>query len=174
MRAGLHFTVLTDSYLAATDDSTELCGVRLLGLHPINIINIYQQVTEWRTGWKRRDEHRSTAEGPPFCSSAGPEDSQSARASRPAAGAWPSGPSGHSAKTLTVIISPWWSRSGQRRHNRNASRRPDGPSRRRTGRSSRRTVRRPWSIPWRGPVSVQRMADRFEEVLRSGAERNIP
>ena len=42
IRAGLHFTVLTDSYLAATDDSTELCGVRLLGLHPINIINIYR------------------------------------------------------------------------------------------------------------------------------------
>ena len=42
IRAGLQFTVLTDSYLAATDDSTELCGVRLLGLHPMNVINIYR------------------------------------------------------------------------------------------------------------------------------------
>ena len=42
IRAGLHFDVLSGGYLAATDDSTELCGVRLLGPHPLNIFNLYR------------------------------------------------------------------------------------------------------------------------------------
>ena len=108
-----------------------------------------QWATEWRTSWKRQGGHRSATVVPPSPAT-GPEDSLT-RTSRPAAGAWTSGLSSHSAKTLTVITSPWWSRSGQRRRNRNASGRTDGPSRRRTGRSSRRTVRQLWPTPWRTP-----------------------
>ena len=42
VRAGLHFTPLTERRLAATDDSTEFCGVRLLGPQNLDVFNIYR------------------------------------------------------------------------------------------------------------------------------------
>ncbi|KAF0304083.1 putative RNA-directed DNA polymerase from transposon BS [Amphibalanus amphitrite] len=42
VRAGLAFTPVIDNLLAATDDSTELCGVRILGPTPTRILNIYR------------------------------------------------------------------------------------------------------------------------------------
>ena len=43
VRAGLHFTCITGSPVAPTDDTTEVCGVRLLGLkEDLTIINIYR------------------------------------------------------------------------------------------------------------------------------------
>ena len=41
VRAGLHFVPLSGRYIAATDDSTELCGFRLLGPQNLDIFNIY-------------------------------------------------------------------------------------------------------------------------------------
>ena len=40
VRAGLHFAPITWSHIAATDDSTELCGVRLLGPQNLDVLNI--------------------------------------------------------------------------------------------------------------------------------------
>ena len=37
VRAGVHFTPLTDRPLAAVDDSTEICGVRILGNRPLDM-----------------------------------------------------------------------------------------------------------------------------------------
>ena len=42
VRAGLHFVSLSGRYIAATDDSTELCGVRLLGPQNLDVLNIYR------------------------------------------------------------------------------------------------------------------------------------
>ena len=42
VRAGLHFTILTDPLTAPNDDCTEVCGVRLLGERPLTIINLYR------------------------------------------------------------------------------------------------------------------------------------
>ena len=42
VKGGLHFVPLSGRHLATTDDSTELCGVRLLGQSPITIVNIYR------------------------------------------------------------------------------------------------------------------------------------
>ena len=42
VRAGLHFAPITGSHIAATDDSTELCGVRLLGPQNLDVLNIYR------------------------------------------------------------------------------------------------------------------------------------
>ena len=42
VRAGLHFVPLSGRYIAATDDSTELCGVRLLGPQNLDVLNIYR------------------------------------------------------------------------------------------------------------------------------------
>ena len=42
VRAGLHFAPITGSHIAATDDSMELCGVRLLGPQNLDVLNIYR------------------------------------------------------------------------------------------------------------------------------------
>ena len=45
VRAGLHFTTIDDRLTAAADDTTEVCGIRLLGKHQDNnltIINVYR------------------------------------------------------------------------------------------------------------------------------------
>ena len=42
VRAGLHFAPLTGRHLAAADDSTELCGVRLFGPQTLDVWNIYR------------------------------------------------------------------------------------------------------------------------------------
>ncbi|KAF0314338.1 Ribonuclease HI [Amphibalanus amphitrite] len=42
VRAGLPFSVMDGPLLADGDDSTEVCGVRILGQSPIDIINIYR------------------------------------------------------------------------------------------------------------------------------------
>ena len=42
VRAGIHFAPLTERLTDPADDSTEVCGVRILGTHPINIINVYR------------------------------------------------------------------------------------------------------------------------------------
>ena len=42
LKAGLQFTPLTERRLAPADDSTEVCGVRLLGPKPLDILNIYR------------------------------------------------------------------------------------------------------------------------------------
>lgn len=55
IRAGLHFTVLDRSLTAAEDDCTEVCGVRVLGEHPIDVINIYRPPIR-ATGDDRVDE----------------------------------------------------------------------------------------------------------------------
>ena len=41
VRAGLHFTVLEGPFLADEDDTTEICGVRVLGQTPLDIVSIY-------------------------------------------------------------------------------------------------------------------------------------
>ena len=42
IRDGRHFTVLSGPFTSAADDSTEVCGVRLLGHPDLNLINIYR------------------------------------------------------------------------------------------------------------------------------------
>ena len=42
VRAGLPFTVLDGTVLADGDDSTEICGIRILGQSPLDLINIYR------------------------------------------------------------------------------------------------------------------------------------
>ena len=42
VRGGLHFDLLEGSHVAAADDTTELCGVRILGPNPITIVNVYR------------------------------------------------------------------------------------------------------------------------------------
>ena len=42
VRGGLPFTPLTGRPLAPSDDSTEVCGVRILGKTPISILNVYR------------------------------------------------------------------------------------------------------------------------------------
>ena len=54
VRAGLHFTVLEGPFLARTDDTTEICGVRILGQTPTDIINIYRPPIR-ATGDDRQD-----------------------------------------------------------------------------------------------------------------------
>ena len=41
LKGGVNFVPLTGRHLAASDDTTELVGVRLLGTHELDIINIY-------------------------------------------------------------------------------------------------------------------------------------
>ena len=42
IRAGVHFVPLTDRPLAANDDSTEICGVKILGVRPLDIWCLYR------------------------------------------------------------------------------------------------------------------------------------
>ena len=42
VRAGVHFVPLADRPLAAADDSTEICGVKLLGARPLDIWCLYR------------------------------------------------------------------------------------------------------------------------------------
>ena len=42
VRAGLHFAPLDGRFTTAADDTTEVCGIRLLGNHTLDVINIYR------------------------------------------------------------------------------------------------------------------------------------
>ena len=42
VRAGMHFTVLEGPFRARADDTTEICGVRVFGQTPLDVINIYR------------------------------------------------------------------------------------------------------------------------------------
>ena len=54
VRSGLHFIPLTDRLRATADDTTEICGVRLLGPQTLDVINIYRPPISW-SGDDRED-----------------------------------------------------------------------------------------------------------------------
>ena len=55
LRAGLHFTPLTDRPLDAADDSSEVCGVRILGERPLTVWNLYRPPIRSAEDDDRRD-----------------------------------------------------------------------------------------------------------------------